>query len=112
MNATVPLGLIEFPADDEDRARHFWSGLLDIDFETRAPVMGSQSDDGPPLVGIHPRVDGEAGVVLFFFVDDMEGALARVRELGGQVTREDSRWSYCRDPEGTRFGLAASAPRR
>jgi predicted enzyme related to lactoylglutathione lyase len=109
VSVTVPLGLIEFPADDEDRARTFWSGLLGINFDTFAPAQDAQSPEGPPMVGIHPRVDGEAGVVLFFFVDDMDDALARVTELGGSVVRADSRWSYCRDPEGTRFGLAQSA---
>ncbi|MGZ4391305.1 MAG: VOC family protein [Gaiellaceae bacterium] len=31
---------IEFPADDLDRARRFWQGLLDITLAERQPEQG------------------------------------------------------------------------
>jgi hypothetical protein len=34
--AGSPLALIEFPADDPERARRFWSGLLDLALERRS----------------------------------------------------------------------------
>ena len=34
------LALIEFPADDAERARSFWSGLLDVSLAPRAAAQG------------------------------------------------------------------------
>ena len=31
----MPLDLIEFPADDLSRARHFWETLLDVSLDER-----------------------------------------------------------------------------
>jgi len=42
----------------------------------------------------------------YFSVSDMEGALNRVRDLGGEVIHPGERWSVCRDTEGSPFGLA------
>jgi hypothetical protein len=33
-------GLIEFPADDPDRALRFWSGLLGVDLAERGQAEG------------------------------------------------------------------------
>jgi catechol 2,3-dioxygenase-like lactoylglutathione lyase family enzyme len=38
--AGSPVALIEFPADDADRARRFWSGLLGIGLESRTAAEG------------------------------------------------------------------------
>jgi predicted enzyme related to lactoylglutathione lyase len=40
-------------------------------------------------------------------VDDVEAALHRVHELGGEVIHPGARWAVCRDSEGSPFGLAA-----
>jgi catechol 2,3-dioxygenase-like lactoylglutathione lyase family enzyme len=36
----MPIALIEFPADDVDRARRFWSGLLGVEIEPRSAGQG------------------------------------------------------------------------
>jgi predicted enzyme related to lactoylglutathione lyase len=109
-----PLWLLEFPADDPERARRFWSGLLGLQLEDRAPAEGSgwqtHSAAGPQL-GIHERGSGPGDTfsLPYFEVDDMSGALQRVEVLGGSLVHPGERWSVCRDSEGTPFGVALRA---
>ena len=52
-----PLDLIEFPADDPERARRFWFGLLGAKLEPRGEGEGSgwQTPSGSPRLGLHAR---------------------------------------------------------
>ncbi len=104
------LSLIEFPADDPDRARHFWSGLLGAELETRTGAAGEgwQTGSERPGVGVHQRGGGPGDThsLPYFEVSDLAGALARVLELGGSVVHPGERWAICRDSEGSPFGLA------
>jgi hypothetical protein len=56
----VRLSLIEFPADDPERARLFWSGLLGAQLEDRAVDEGRgwQAPSDAPTVGVHQRGTG------------------------------------------------------
>ena len=67
--------------------------------------------------GLHPGDKG-ASPYLFFGVDDMDAALARVHELGGSVEDDArgraattasiaryGRFKRCRDDQGSPFGL-------
>jgi predicted enzyme related to lactoylglutathione lyase len=107
----TPLHLIEFPADDPTRARRFWTGVLDVELADRSDEQGSgwQTPDGAPALGVHERGTGPGDThsLPYFEVDDLPGALGRVRELGGQVIHPGERWAVCRDSEGSPFGLAA-----
>jgi predicted enzyme related to lactoylglutathione lyase len=108
---TPPLWLLEFPADDPERARRFWSGLLGLDLAARGEGEGSgwqtHSGQGPEF-GIHERGSGPGDTfsLPYFEVDDMSSALERVGVLGGSVVHPGERWSICRDSEGTPFGVA------
>jgi predicted enzyme related to lactoylglutathione lyase len=106
------LSLIEFPADDPERARRFWEALLDQRLEERVAREGAgrQSHGAVPAVGIHARGrgPGDTASLPYFAVADMALALERVRALGGSVIHAGEAWSVCRDSEGTPFGLAAS----
>jgi predicted enzyme related to lactoylglutathione lyase len=108
----LPLALIEFPADDTDRALRFWSGVLSLDLAARTPDQGSgwQSPATGPALGIHTRGRGPGDSVSlpYFEVTDLEAALARVREFGGSVVHPGERWAVCRDSEGSPFALAAT----
>jgi predicted enzyme related to lactoylglutathione lyase len=110
-----PFGLIEFPADDPDRARRFWSGLLGVELAERGPADGRgwQTDSGAPVLGIHERGagPGDTASLPYFTVADMEDALARVKELGGSVIHPGGQWAICRDSEGSPFGLSAERRR-
>ncbi|MGH2732545.1 MAG: VOC family protein [Actinomycetota bacterium] len=106
-----PISLVEFPADDAERARRFWTGLLGSVFETRTQSEGTgwQTRVGAAELGIHPRGPGPGDrfSLAYFAVADLEGALARVVSLGGSVIHPGERWAVCRDSEGSPFGLMA-----
>jgi len=102
--------LIEFPADDPQRALRFWAGVLGSELEPRGEGEGSGwRTRGPgPAVGVHERGSGPGDTVSlpYFEVDDMGAALGRVTELGGSLIHPGERWSICRDSEGSPFALA------
>src|SRR5262249_36096243 len=105
-----PLALIEFPADDPDRALRFWSQLLETNLERRSKDQGDgwQTTPGGPAVGVHQRGTGPGDTfsLPYFEVADIEAALERVRALGGTVVHPGSQWAICKDSEGSPFGLA------
>jgi predicted enzyme related to lactoylglutathione lyase len=104
--------LIEFPADDTERALRFWRGLLELDLAERGAGEGAGwvADAGGVRVGVHERGrgPGDTGSLPYFPVSDMTAALERVRELGGAVIHPGERWSICRDSEGSPFALEAA----
>jgi predicted enzyme related to lactoylglutathione lyase len=106
---TTPIRLVEFPADDPERARHFWAGVLGVTLADRAPEQGQgwQTGHDGPALGLHARGTGPGDrmSLSYFAVSDMDAALERVRDLGGEVIHPGERWSVCRDSEGSPFGL-------
>ena len=59
--------------------------------------------------GLHGN-DPTAGILVFFSVPNLEEAMEKVKELGGEAdepTEEPGfgRFSTCRDQQGIRFGL-------
>jgi predicted enzyme related to lactoylglutathione lyase len=106
---TTPL--IEFPADDPERARRFWRGVLGAKLAPRPPEAGSgwEVEDDDVRLGIHERGQGpgDTASLPYFTVSDLAATLERVRELGGSVIHPGERWAICRDSEGSPFALAA-----
>ena len=104
--------LVEFPADEPDRARRFGEGVLGTALAPRTEDQGEgwQTADGP-AVGVHARAAGPGDRVSlpYFAVDDLPAALTRVTELGGAVIHSGGRWAICRDSEGSPFGLGPLA---
>jgi predicted enzyme related to lactoylglutathione lyase len=104
------LSLIEFPADDPERARRFWGGLLEVELEPRRDGEGEgwQTHSGGPAVGVHERGrgPGDSFSLPYFVVGDVPGALERVTALGGSVVHPGETWAICKDSEGSPFGLA------
>ncbi len=111
----APLSLIEFPADDPDRARRFWTALLEVELEAREDSEGegwqTRGAEGAAL-GVHVRGRGPGDTVSlpYFAVDDIDAALERVQALGGSVVHPGERWAICRDSEGSPFGLTQESP--
>jgi predicted enzyme related to lactoylglutathione lyase len=109
----VPLSLIEFPADDPERARRFWGAVLEVELDARSDDQGSgwQSRGDGPALGVHERGRGPGDTfsLPYFEVDDIEAALERVTANGGSVVHPGERWAICRDSEGSPFGLARRA---
>jgi predicted enzyme related to lactoylglutathione lyase len=120
---SVHLALVEFPADDPERALRFWGGVLGTEPEPRAAregegwvarspaTGGDRGRDGGEgaAVGIHGRGagPGDSFSLPYFEVTDVEATAARVRELGGTVIHPGERWTICKDSEGNPFALAA-----
>ena len=103
----------ELGVADAERARAFYSTLFGWRMESTGG--GFTIDAGGIPGGLHPG-DPEASPYLFFRVDDIDAAAARVRELGGQVEKIDvegdadsvarhGRFRLCRDDQGSPFGL-------
>lgn len=107
----------ELGVGDPERGRAFYGALFGWTFAP-GPTGGgfAITTDGVPG-GMHGGDNG-ASPYLFFRVDDMDAAVARVTELGGTVEdlgeegEEDEeslarfgRFKLCRDDQGSAFGL-------
>jgi predicted enzyme related to lactoylglutathione lyase len=105
------LSLIEFPADDPERARRFWAALLGTALEPRHEGEGWQTHSATQPVGVHARGrgPGDSFSLPYFAVDDLAEALEQVEALGGSVVHPGSAWAVCKDSEGSPFGLALMA---
>lgn len=104
-----PISLVEFPADEPERARRFWEGVLEVQLETRREDEGQgwQTGSGGTELGLHARGPGPGDRVSlpYFRVADLPSALERVVALGGSVVHPGERFAICRDSEGSPFGL-------
>jgi predicted enzyme related to lactoylglutathione lyase len=95
------LSLIEFPADDPERARRFWAALLGSPLEPRHDERGWQTHSATSTVGLHARGrgPGDSFSLPYFAVDDLAVA------LDGSVVHPGSASAVCKDSEGSPFGL-------
>ena len=104
------LSLIEFPADDPERARRFWAGFLGARLDARHQGEGEgwQTHGESPAIGVHARGrgPGDSFSLPYFEVPDIADALERVATLGGSVVHPGEEWAICKDSEGSPFGLA------
>jgi predicted enzyme related to lactoylglutathione lyase len=109
------LAFFELGVDDAESGRAFYGGLFGWRFET-GPSGNGFAITTPNVPGGMHGGDAGAAPYVFFRVDDMDAALGRVRELGGDVEAMDvegdeasiarfGRFKLCRDPEGSPFGL-------
>jgi predicted enzyme related to lactoylglutathione lyase len=108
----VAAPLIEFPADDPERARRFWQGVLGADLEPRPAEAGSgwETAGGGLRLGVHERGrgPGDTASLPYFTVESLPAAIERVTDLGGEIVHPGERWAICRDSEGSPFALAAA----
>jgi predicted enzyme related to lactoylglutathione lyase len=106
---TSSVTLIEFPADDLERARSFWGGLLGLVLEPRSEGEGAQTRTAGPAVGVHARGrgPGDSFSLPYFEVSEMASALTLVQALGGSVIHPGEAWAVCKDSEGSPFGLSS-----
>ena len=111
--ASMPAPLIEFPADDPDRALRFWRGVLGVALSPRPAAAGSgwQADTDNLRLGVHDRGPGpgDTASLPYFTVADLPRTLERVREFGGSIIHPGDQWAVCRDSEGSPFALAAAS---
>lgn len=104
----------ELGVQDDEKGRAFYADLFGWEFRP-GPNEGYEIATSGIPGGIH-RGDRGASPYLFFAVDDMDAATARVIELGGEVIDMDiegdaeqqaktGRFKLCRDNQGSPFGL-------
>ena len=112
MSSTI--ALVEFPADDVERARGFWQGVLELSLEDRTATEGrgwqTHTGRGTEL-GLHARGTGPGDRVSlpYFDVSDMQRVLEQVTALGGSIVHPGEQIAICRDSEGSPFGLMQRA---
>jgi uncharacterized protein len=97
----------ELPAADTDRARKFYARLFGWSFE---PFGDEDYHVTKEAQGAVYGAPGETGLLAYFGVDNVDAAVARVRELGGEAGEKQAvpgvgEYAHCSDPEGNRFGL-------
>jgi predicted enzyme related to lactoylglutathione lyase len=107
------IALVEFPADDVERAQRFWQGVLELSLydRTAAEGQGWQTHTGAGTeLGLHARGVGPGDRVSlpYFAVADMQRSLDQVKQLGGSIVHEGAQISICRDSEANPFGLMQS----
>jgi uncharacterized glyoxalase superfamily protein PhnB len=113
------LGYWTFRVPDVDRAASFYGALLGWSFQpAQAGAAGDEhryrhvSNTAVPM-GVHDD-PGSAPQTLYFRIDDLEAATARVRDLGGEVIEITDHPSggnaKCRDDQGVEFELWKPAP--
>ena len=112
---TGELGFFELGVQDAERGRAFYEALFGWRFEP-GPSGEGFTIATPTIAGGMHGGDAGAAPYVFFDVDDIDVATARVRELGGEVVdvgvegTEESvaqfgRFKLCRDDQGSTFGL-------
>jgi uncharacterized glyoxalase superfamily protein PhnB/predicted enzyme related to lactoylglutathione lyase len=97
------------PARDLAKAQAFFAAVLGWQFD--APETGHIGNIAAPPGSVGGT--GDAGVRLYFVVDDIHAAVGRVRQMGGtsaDPVHNDSGWSAdCVDDQGTVFSLSVPA---
>jgi uncharacterized glyoxalase superfamily protein PhnB len=111
LNGSGPgeLSYITYEVTDSAAFKAFYSGVLFWTFEP------GRIDDGWGIQQTHPMAGVAGGnaaavTVPMWTVEDVDAAVARVREAGGTVIEEPSQQPYgkmaqCTDDQGTRFYL-------
>jgi uncharacterized protein len=94
---------------DADRAQAFYGGLFGWSFAPGTVPGGLHVQGTQPPAGVFGG--GEPGVQVYFRVDDIEAAVAQVRELGGEAAdvqgsvASGGAYAQCRDDQGVPFSL-------
>ncbi|HEX2168497.1 MAG TPA: VOC family protein [Longimicrobiales bacterium] len=111
------IAFIELGVADAGKAETFYTALFGWRFEAGPSPEGRMISGLGVTAGVHSG-DPAAAPYVFFRVEDVDTAVARVRELGGAVEEIDvegdedmqrryGRFRLCRDDQGSSFGLYA-----
>jgi predicted enzyme related to lactoylglutathione lyase len=104
---------VEIPAGDTAKAKDFWGGLFGWEFQAYegSPSEYHMTRFSDTQGGAIMESDGNVpGPRLYFDVDDINAATARVSELGGDggqgMPVPGMGWfAVCKDNQGNEFGL-------
>ncbi|MGB3675378.1 MAG: VOC family protein [Candidatus Nanopelagicales bacterium] len=106
------VSFFELGAPDAQKAREFYGELFDWVFHEIGDTGQTWIEIPVGLLraGVHGG-DPDTGIEVYFGVPDIDIAVNRVRELGGEAPdagKEEpgfGRFSRCKDNQGVRFGL-------
>jgi predicted enzyme related to lactoylglutathione lyase len=109
---------LEIPAGDTAKAREFWSSLFGWEWQTvEGPTEYHMTRFSETTGGAiyAPDPPDKRGARVYFDVDEINAANARVNELGGEAGEAmpvpGMGWfSICMDTEGNEFGLWQNDP--
>jgi predicted enzyme related to lactoylglutathione lyase len=111
LNGAAPgdVSYITYEVADAAAFRTFYSRMLFWSYEPGRVDDGWQIQGPHPMAGVAGGSDRQVTVPMWT-VEDIEAAVARVREVGGTVIDEPSQQSYgasalCTDDQGSRFYL-------
>ncbi|HXV94061.1 MAG TPA: VOC family protein [Pseudonocardia sp.] len=106
----------DVPIDDPERAGTFYREAFGFHVEKWGPAaywtLSTGEEPGPGAEGaMAPRDEVREGVLVYFGVDDIDAAMARVKDAGGTLVGDKAPipaigWSArVRDSEGNLVGL-------
>lgn len=99
----------ELPSSDIATTQQFWGALFGWKFN-EGNFPGYSMIQGPKPLGGTPHDEPSRHPRIFFAVDDLEAAVAQVRELGGTaddpVTIPSGAFAHCKDNQGVEFSLS------
>jgi predicted enzyme related to lactoylglutathione lyase len=111
LNGSGPgeVSYITYEVTDSSAFRAFYSRVLFWTFEPGRINDGWQVEQSHPMAGVAGGSTQEVTVPMWT-VEDIDAAVARVREAGGTIIEEPSQQPYgksaqCTDDQGTRFYL-------
>jgi predicted enzyme related to lactoylglutathione lyase len=111
LNGTGPgeLSYITYEVPDSAAFKAFYSRVLYWTFEPGRIADGWQVEQTHPMAGVAGG-SAQPVIVPMWTVEDIDAAVARVREAGGTVIDEPSQQPYgrsaqCTDDQGSRFYL-------
>jgi hypothetical protein len=102
----------EISASDVDRAQSFWNGLFGWQFGASVmPDSEYRMAQASDQLGVALSSYGDPGHPnVYFAVDDIDAAIAKVRDLGGTAEGKmpvpmQGWFTSCKDTEGNEFSL-------
>jgi hypothetical protein len=110
----VNIGYFTIPTRELDRAKTFYGSLFGWTFDAAAsgPQYAHIAETSPG--GGLNSADAGTRAQIWFRIDDIASAVARVRELGGSAEEPSNSASglsaACKDDQGTEFNLWQPAP--
>ena len=104
---------VELPAQDDRRAIEFWSNLFGWEWNTEEmPGLSYHMTQagGDPVAAVYASEQAGGGPIIYFSSEDIDGHVARVRELGGRADDKQpipgvGWFARCHDTEGNPFSL-------
>ena len=79
---------IEFTVSDMDTSKNFYRAIFGWDFTDYSPGYSGIKGVEKEVGGLRVGTPSPGGPLLVFYSDNLEESLAKVREVGGEITKE------------------------